>query len=230
MIRFFPTIGRLIDAEGPKSERCYITESGRSSLDVKSNAQRSTTGRTKRLRSGATFAAIVALSVGLGGCLTSRQPLFAEATAVAALGEGGRYGAYERIGGRYNRDETVELRRHNRGYDYINEKGSVTPVTLHPLGKDLFAVQAMTENGEYVYARVRIRGDTGFVQVPGCDKQDMNKLAALGVAARENALAKLLVGRDHVQVHDCVLDGVRDVTKLFSTIDFGAPTGKLVRE
>jgi hypothetical protein len=187
-------------------------------------------GFRSALQRAASFAAVVALSVGLGGCFISQQPLFPEASAVAAVGDGGRYLAYEKIGHRYKRDEAVELRRRDNGYDYVNEKGAVTPLTLHPLGKNLFAIQAKNEGGGYVYARLRLLDNVGFVEVPDCDKQDPNTLKALGIAARESELAKALTGRDHAQTHDCFLDGVSDATKAFATIRFGAPTGKLVRQ
>jgi hypothetical protein len=182
------------------------------------------------LRRSASFAAAVALSLGLGGCFMSQQPLFTEASAVAAVGDGGHYLAYEKIGNRYKRDEAVELRRHDNGYDYINEKGAVTPLTLHPLGKNLFAIQAKNESGGYVYARLRLLGNVGFVEVPDCDKQSLDKLRALGIVVRESELAKALTGRDHVQTHECLLDGVSEINKAFATIRFGAPTGKLVRQ
>jgi hypothetical protein len=185
----------------------------------------------KRLaRRSAPLAAIVALSLALGGCLVSRQPLFAQASAVAPLGDGGRYVAYERIGNRYKRDETMQLRRSGAGYDYINEKGAITPVTLHSLGGDLFAVQAQSDDGGYTYARLRLRGATGFIAIADCDKQDPKKLAALGIATKVNDIAKAITGRDDAQTHDCILDGVRDIRKVFSTLEFGAPTSKVVRE
>ncbi len=179
------------------------------------------------LRRAAALAAIVALSVALGGCLTSHRPLFSETSAVAALGDGGRYLAYRRVGASYRRDETVELRRRDHGYDYVNEKGAVTPLTLHPLGGALFAVQAKTDGGDYVYARLRLRGGVGFVAIADCGGRDMRKLAALGVVAQANAFAGLLGSGGGPATRDCALDGVRDARKLFSTLDFGAPTGKL---
>jgi hypothetical protein len=183
--------------------------------------------KARRARRGAgALAAVVALSMALGGCMTSRQPLFAEASAVAALGEGGRYIAYERIGTRYKRDEIVELRHRDRGYDYITETGAVTPLTLHPLGGSLFAVQARSESGDYVYARLRLRGGVGYIAIADCDRQDRRKLAALGVAARDNGFAEAL-GSRRAPKRDCVLDGVRDAKKAFSALDFGLPTGKL---
>ena len=181
-------------------------------------------------RRSARLAAILTLALALGGCLTSRQPLFAEASAVAPLGDGGRYLAYERIGNRYKRDETLQLRRSGAGYDYINEKGAVTPVTLHPLGKNLFAVQAKADDGGYNYARLRLRGDTGFIEVADCDKQNPKKLAALGIVVKVNDLAKALTGREDAETHDCILDGVQDIRKVFSTLNFGPPTSKVVRE
>ena len=62
----------------------------------------------------AVVAAAVALSVGLGGCFLSQQPLFPEASAVAAVGDGGHYLAYEKIGHRYKRDEAVEFHHAGR--------------------------------------------------------------------------------------------------------------------
>ena len=179
------------------------------------------------LRRALALAAIVALSVALGGCLTSHRPLFPETSAVAALGDGGRYIAYRRVGAGYQRDETVELRRRDQGYDYVNEKGAVTPLTLHPLGGALFAVQAKTDGGDYVYARLRLRGRVGFIAIADCGGRDMRKLAALGVVAQANAFARLLGSGGGAPTRDCVLDGVRDARKLFSALDFGAPTGKL---
>jgi hypothetical protein len=175
------------------------------------------------------FAAL-ALSLALGGCFASRRPLFTDATALAALGEGGRYVAYERIGNRYKRDEAIQMRRHGAGYDYINEKGEVTAVTLHPLGKNLFAVQAESDDGGYLYGRLRMSGATGFIEVADCDKQDAKKLAALGIETRVSELAKAVTGRADAATHDCILDGVQDVEKAFSAIDFGAPTSKLTPE
>jgi hypothetical protein len=171
--------------------------------------------------------AIVVFSVALGGCLTSHRPLFSDASAVAALGEGGRYIAYRRDGASYRRDESVELRRRGQGYDYVNEKGAVTPLTLHPLGGALFAVQAKTDGGDYVYARLRLRGGVGFVSAADCGGWDKRKLAALGVVAQPDAFAGVPGSSGGALKRDCALDGVRDARKLFSTLDFGAPTGKL---
>lgn len=185
---------------------------------------------TRMARRSAPLAAVVALSLMLGGCLVSRQPLFAEASAVAPLGDGGRYVAYERFGNRYKRDEMMQLRRTGADYDYINEKGAITPVTLHPLGKGLFAIQAKADDGGYTYARLRLSGATGFIEIADCDKQDPKKLAALGIATKVNDIAKAITGRDDAQTHDCVLDGVRDIRKVFSTLKIGPPTSKVVRE
>jgi hypothetical protein len=171
----------------------------------------------------------LALAFGLGGCLASQRPLFAPESAVAALGDGGRYIAYEKVGARYKRDENVQLRRAGNGYDYVNEKGAATPVTLHPLGPRLFAIQAKNENGGYDYARLRVSGAQAFVEIADCDKQDAKALEKLGVVVRESELAKAMTGRDHAETHDCLLDGVSDAGAAFAALRFGAPTGKLVR-
>jgi hypothetical protein len=180
-------------------------------------------------RRAAALAAIAALATALGGCMTSTRPLFPAASAVQPPGVGGAYLALRRAGTRYVRDETVELRRQGRGYDYVNEKGAATPFTLHRLGRGLYAIQATADGGGYVYARLALRGAAGFVEVADCGRQDRRMLAALGVVARRSAFAGLF-GPRAAPARDCDLDGARDASKVFTTLDFGAPTGKLVRQ
>ena len=171
---------------------------------------------------------VAALALALGGCLASRRPLFSDATAVAALGEGGRYAAYERIGAGYVSDETAAIRRDGAGYDYVDEKGMATPFTLHPLAENLFAVQAQSDDGGYNYARLRMSGTTGFFEAADCDRQDPKTLAALGIIAKPSE--PIVSGAKDQPSRDCILDGVQDPRKAFSMIKFGAPTSKFVRQ
>jgi hypothetical protein len=161
-------------------------------------------------------------ALALGGCMTSQAPLFPADTAALPLGDDGRYAVYEKKAGRYVRAEIVTLKRDGDGYDYINEMGGVTPLTLHPLGGGLFAVQAKAEDGTYDYARLRIAGGVGYVEIADCAKQDPGKLAALRVARGGGALANAKA--------DCALDSVTDARKTFLDLDFGRPTAKFVRE
>jgi hypothetical protein len=161
------------------------------------------------------LALAAAMSLALAGCMTSTRPLFADATAVAALGKGGSYAAYERRdNGRYKRDEMIAIRVSGAGYDYIDEKGRSTPFTLHALDRSSFVAQAKTPDN-YQYLVLNIRGAQAFIHVPDCDKQDQKKLAGLGVEVRQG---------------DCVLDNVRDPKAAFEAIDFGKPTSKIVRQ
>jgi hypothetical protein len=178
------------------------------------------------LKRSARLVALLTLSLALCGCLASRRPLFSDATAVAALGDGGRYVAYERAGAGYARDETMTMRRHGAGYDYVDEKGKATPVTFHPLAKNLFIAQARSDEGGYIYARLRMSGTTGYIEAADCDKQDAPALAALGVVTE---LSQPIVTKDQPS-HDCILDGVQDPQKVFSTLVFSEPTSKFVRQ
>jgi hypothetical protein len=164
------------------------------------------------------LASALAAALALAGCMTSQAPLFPQTSAIWPLGAGGRYAAYEKKAGRYVRDETFTLKRDGGGYDYVNEKGLITPLTLHPLGPGLFAVQAKAEDGHYDYARLRIAGAVAYLEIADCSKQYPRVLAALGVARGEGALANVK--------GDCVLDGVTDVRKAFLGLDFGRPTAK----
>ena len=154
--------------------------------------------------------------------MTSHAPLFPESGAALPLGDGGRYVAYEQKAGRYVRAETVAVTREGAGYDYVAENGAVTPLTLHPLGGGLFAVQAKAERGGFEYARIRVARDAVYVEVADCARQDPLKLAALGVARGQGALPGAKA--------DCALDGVTQARKAFRDLDFGRPTAKFVRE
>ena len=159
----------------------------------------------------------IALSVLLSGCFVSAEPKFALSTAVAALGEGGRYGAYERKeDGRYEKTETLVLRRRpDGGYDFTAEKGATETVTFHALPSGLYVAQSKQKEG-YGYALVRVAGNEVLVHVTACDKQDKTKLARLGVEFRGQ--------------YECVIDRVSDLTGLFAAIDLGEAGSKLVRE
>jgi hypothetical protein len=156
----------------------------------------------------------------LAGCFTSSQPKFPLSSAVAVFGDGGRYIAYERSSdGSFTRDETIELRKRADGsYDYIDEKGKVTPISLHGIGPDLYVVQAMREDGHSVdYVVVRVRGNDALTYAADCTKQDAAKLESLGVEIRDKGRV-------------CMIDKVADPAALFATLSLGEPTGKAVRE
>ncbi len=77
----------------------------------------------------------------------------------------------------------IVKRRGDGGYDFVNEKDEVKPITFHPIAGGNFVGQA-PENGK---TPVRLcglqdRGNEAFIYVPECDKQDKAKLATLGVA------------------------------------------------
>jgi hypothetical protein len=159
---------------------------------------------------------LVAMSFALAGCFTSKQPVFDEAQAVAALGDGGRFATYSRNGRRFERDnESFDVRRNGTVYDFIDAKGVAMPVSFHPLGRKRFVAQTRLEGGDYAYTVVRINAGEALVYTLDCDKQSATRLKALGVEIRNK---------------ECVLDKVTHAKALFTGLSLGRPTSKLVRE
>jgi hypothetical protein len=158
----------------------------------------------------------LALSLLLAGCFTSSQPKFPLATAVPALGDGGRYVGYERMGdGSFKRDEAFNVRRRaDGGYDFVDAKGKVTTLSLHRIGPDRYVAQASEEGGIH-YVILQVRGNEVLAFGPDCKQQDAVKLKAQGVDVRQ---------------YECVIDGVADPAALFAGMELVEPGSKMVRE
>jgi len=160
----------------------------------------------------------LALATLLSGCFASDRPLFAPDTAVAVLGDGGKYATFEQDQGQDKPSDPLEVRaRPGNVYDFINEKGHVTPVTFHAL-----------PNGEHV-AQVRLEGDSGYgyvlarvtardvLIVPAeCNKQDGPKMTALGVVQRNQ--------------YECRIDKVADPVAFFVGLKRGEPASRMEKK
>src|SRR5579871_2505180 len=80
----------------------------------------------------------------LAGCFASTQPKFPTASAVPALGEGGRFEYWERDpAGTFTRRQTYQVVRHryDAAYDVFNQSADLTPVSLHGVGNGLVVMQ-----------------------------------------------------------------------------------------
>jgi len=163
---------------------------------------------------------ILAASFLLSGCFFSETPKFPAENAVAAFGDGGRFQGYDRMeDGRYKKaDEAIFMvkRRGDGGYDFIDEKDKVQPISFYPIAGGNFVGQAL-ENGKsrYAYVVFRITGNEALIYVPDCDKQDKAQLDKLGIE----------IGR-----FECRIDRVADPAAFFASLTLGEPTSKLVRE
>jgi hypothetical protein len=162
--------------------------------------------------------AALAASFLLSGCFFSETPKFPAENAVAAFGDGGRFQGYDRTeDDRYKKaDEAIIIvkRRGDGGYDFVNEKNEVQPISFYPIAGGNFVGQA-PEKSRYAYVVFRITGNETFIYVPDCDKQDQAKLEKLGVA----------IGQ-----FECSIDRVADPAAFFASLTLGEPTSKLVRE
>ena len=160
----------------------------------------------------------LAMSVLLAGCFASRQPMFPETSAVPALGDGGRYAAFEQVDGKDKATETMTVRpRGARGYDFINEKGAATPVTFHVIPGGLHVAQVKLEGQSgYGYVLFRIAGNEALVIPAECDKQDQANMIALGVEIRSK--------------FECHIDKVADPVAFFAGLKTGESISKLVKE
>jgi len=165
------------------------------------------------------FAALAA-SVLLSGCFVSETPKFPAANAVAAFGDGGRFQGYDRTesDGYKKADEAIIMvkRRGDGGYDFVDEKDKVTPISFHLIAGGNFVGQALNNaKSGYGYLVFRIAGNEAFIYAPDCDKQDKAQLEKLGVA----------IGQ-----FECRIDRVADPAAFFASLTLGEPSSKLVRE
>lgn len=160
-------------------------------------------------------ALVVALSLALGGCLSSKRPLYDESAAVTPLAEG-HYGAYERGDTiRFKQTDVISIKRSGQGYDFIDGKAHSHHVTLYPYGPKTFIAQAKTDGDDYLYVQMEPRGGTIMIRTADCSKQDTAKLTALGV---------------DVANADCKLDRISDPTAVFSALHYSRSSGKLIRK
>ena len=165
------------------------------------------------MRNLATLTLLALLSLALGGCLSSRRPLFSEAQAVAALGDGGRYQTYEMTdSGSYKREERMSVHRRGNIYEFTDARGVSTAVSFYPLAEGRFAGQILSGGGDYAYVMMRLDRGAAYMHAADCDKQDREKLVALGVEFRDR---------------QCLLDKVTDPQALFAALIFGPPTSKM---
>ncbi len=166
----------------------------------------------KTLRGGA-LAALTLFSLALGGCLSSKRPLFDEKMAVAALSDGGRYQTYEATDvGTYKTEEKMNVRRTGQTYEFINTRGISTSVSFYPLSDGRFAGQILTGSDDYAYVLMHKDGGAIYMHAAQCEQQDKEKLTALGVTFRDR---------------QCILDNVTDPQALYAALNFGAPNSKM---
>lgn len=160
----------------------------------------------------------LAISILLSGCFASDRPMFSPASAVRALGDGGRYATFERDQGKEKpSDPTVVRPRADGGYDFINEKGAATPVTFHPVAGGMHVAQVRLEGNQgYGYVIARVSGPEVIVIPAECAKQDKAKMEALGVEQRNQ--------------YECRIDRVADPAAFFAGLNFTPPVSRMVRE
>jgi hypothetical protein len=172
------------------------------------------------------MAAVLALAVStlLSGCFISDNPMFPAASAVRPL-EAGRYALFERDGDANKPDEYMDIKlREDGGYDFINEKGAVTPVSFHAIAGGLHVAQVRgvpTSQSDparkgYGYALFKVDGREAQVYVLECDKQDRAKMIALGVELRGQ--------------YECGIDRVADAAAFFAGLDKGRVSSRMRRE
>lgn len=166
---------------------------------------------------------ILSLALGtlLSGCFGSDKPMFAPESGVRAL-EPGRYGLFESYGDQTKPSEYMDIRLRGNVYDFVNEKGAVNPVTLHPIAGGLLVAQVgdipqrSTDKKGYGYALFKIDGREALVYVVECDKQDKAMLAILGVEFRGQ--------------YECFIDKVANPAAFFAGLRRGEQPSRMVRE
>jgi hypothetical protein len=164
------------------------------------------------------LAIVLALTALLGGCFASKGWKFSPSSAVPVLGDGGRYATFERDEGKEKpSDPLVVRRRADGGYDFIDEKGTTTPVTFHAIPGGLHVAQVKLDGEQgYGYVLTRVT-DRELVVIPAeCDKQEKARMQALGV-------------EEHSRF-ECRIDKISDPAAFFAALKTGEPVSRMVRE
>ncbi len=162
------------------------------------------------------IALVAMLSALLSGCFSSDKPMFSAETAVMALGNGGKYATFEQLSdGKEEPSDTIEVRLGtNKVYDFVDEKGEVTPVTIHPLSGDEHVLQAKLKGG-YGYVVIRTASPKEALVTPvECNKQDEAKMTALGVVRRDR--------------FECRIDSVANPAAFFAGVTRSRPVSRMV--
>lgn len=164
------------------------------------------------------FVAVALLGALLSGCFASDRPMFSAGSAVRALGEGGKYATFEQVDGKDRPSDPIVVRpRGGNAYDFVNEKGAVTPGTFHALpGGEHIAQLKLEGNQGYGYILFRIAGKEAIVIPAECNKQDAAKMASLGVVQRNQL--------------ECRIDKVADPVAFFAGLKRSEPVARMVRE
>jgi hypothetical protein len=160
----------------------------------------------------------LALTLLLAGCFASQKPMFPQSSAVPVLGDGGTYATYERVDGKDQQTESITVRkRSDGGYDFINNKGATNPVSFHPISGGLHVAQVKLDGDSgYGYVLFRFNGNEGLVVPAECDKQDQEKMKALGVEIRSR--------------FECRIDRIADPAAFFAALKLSEPISKMVRQ
>jgi hypothetical protein len=167
-----------------------------------------------------------ALSVLLSGCFTSQTPKFPTSSAVPALGDGGRYVIFNRVGkGKFKKDQVLTVKRLPDGaYEFIPDKratGKSRPpqLSFHDIGNGVTVAQAKGPEDNthpYSYLFLTRKGNELFLDLPQCDKQNAAVLEANGVVFRDK--------------WECSIEKVADPAKLFAALTPDEPDIKLAPE
>ncbi len=156
----------------------------------------------------------------LAGCFMSAEPRFPLASAAAPFGAEARIGLYERGEDKsFKRQEMILARRRSDGaYDFINEKGEATVISLHDVGGGRFVGQSKTDKDKpgYGYIVFSASGREFLIYLPDCGEQDKALLKRFGVETPNQ--------------DECLIDRVSDPAGLFAAVELGEPTSKMVRE
>jgi len=164
------------------------------------------------------IAIVVLLSALLSGCFVSDHPVFAPASAVRALGDGGRYATFEQVDGKEQPSDPIEIRlRDANAYDFINQKGVANRVTFHALPDGRFVAQTKLDADQgYGYVIVRIDGPQIVPTPIDCNEQDAARMASLGVVRRSQ--------------YECRIDAVKDPTAFFAELKPSDAVSRMVRQ
>ncbi|HXL68400.1 MAG TPA: hypothetical protein VN930_06530 [Xanthobacteraceae bacterium] len=124
---------------------------------------------------------VIALALGLAGCVASKAPLFDPASAVTPVAAG-RFEIQEEKGGTWTRSGTGALKLEGRVYTWkVDDDEKIQRFSLHDVGGGYFVLMTPPEGSQPVYYTLFEKSDQGWLAYgPLCS--DLRKVRAIADA------------------------------------------------
>ncbi len=131
--------------------------------------------------------AILALALGLSGCLVSEEPLVAPGEAAFPLPDRAsaeRFHPDGNNGWAHEANDTAY--RAGAAYIVTRENGDEMEMTLKRIAQDTFIAQAKGSDGGYLYGFLVFKGSTIYEYAPDCEDFDAGEMQRYGIVKKSD--------------------------------------------